>query len=238
MTQEEIWQNHVKHLNVEDVMRQYNAPAVFQQELTELIESYAAGKDECRTIELGCELGVTSLLLNDAFNKTLLDLNPLAIDLTKKAHQKLDKHATFIVADMFETPFEDETFDIVFNAGVIEHFNQSDRTKALQEYARILKKDGIMIVAFPNHYSLPYRMAYMIRTLLRKWPYPSEYKLFDLCDEIRASNMHLQERRTLSKKTLFRWLNFSPPLKYIMEAVDRLKPFEGYLTVLLIRKKH
>ncbi len=160
----------------------------------------------------------------------------MAIELTKKAHEQLDKKADFIVADMFGMPFENNQFDIVFNAGVIEHFNQEERTKAFQEYARVLKDDGVMFIAFPNHYSFPYRLAYKIMKLLNKWPFPDEYKLYDLKDEIQSNNLVLEKRLILSKKSLMRWLGFAPPLKWLFQFIDIFYKYEGYLTVLKIRK--
>jgi len=146
MTQEEIWINHIKNTSVEDVVNEYNSPAIFQKELVELIDKeYSNNK---KIIEVGCELGVTSLLLDDRFQKTLLDLNPLAIELTKKAHEELDKKSEYIVADMFNMPIENKEFDIVFNAGVIEHFGDEERTKALTEYSRIMKDGGGNVYSF------------------------------------------------------------------------------------------
>jgi ubiquinone/menaquinone biosynthesis C-methylase UbiE len=234
MTQEEIWINLIKDTTVDDVIKEYNHPAIFQTELVDLIDQeYTYDK---KIIEVGCELGVTSLLLNDSFNKTLLDLNPLAIDLTKEAHNNLNKKANFIVGDMFYMPIEDKKFDIVFNAGVIEHFDLNKRIKALKEYSRIMKDGGVMFIAFPNHYSLPYRLAYNIRKLLHKWHYPDEYKMYDLRMEIQSANLVLEERITLSKASLMRWLDFIPPIKKFFQFIDIFYKFEGYLTVLKIEK--
>lgn len=236
MTQEEIWTNHIKNISAKDVINEYNNPSLFQKELVELIDKECS--NNIKIIELGCELGVTSLLLNDKFSKTLLDLNPLAIELTKKAHKKLDKKAKFIIADMFNMPIENKEFDILFNAGVIEHFSEKERTQAFKEYSRIMKDGGVMFIAFPNHYSLPYRLAYKIRKFLNKWPYPDEYKMYDLKKEISNANLVLEDRIVLSKGSLMRWLNFAPPLKRIFQIIDNFYDFEGYLTVLKIRKQN
>jgi len=235
MTQEEIWTNHMKNTTIDNVIDMYNNPTIFQKELVDLINQEY--KESAEIIEIGCETGVTSMLLSDKYKKTLLDLNPLAIELTQNTHKKLKKNAQFIIADMFNIPIEDNQFDIVFNAGVIEHFTQDERTSALKEYARVLKDDGVMFIAFPNHYSLPYRLAYIIRKILKKWPYPDEYKIYNLKVEIENTNLILEERVVLSKKSLMRWLNFLPPLKWFFQFFDKFYHFEGYLTVLKIRKK-
>ena len=119
-------------------------------------------------------------MLPDYYNKTLLDLNPLAIDLAKKSCKELNKEATFLVADIFNMPINGGRYHIVFNAGVSGHFNESERQCAFKEYKRILKNNRSMYIAFPTHYSFPYRAAYIIRRFFNKWAYPEEFKIFDL----------------------------------------------------------
>ena len=51
-----------------------------------------------------------------------------------------------------ELPFENESFDVVVLAEVIEHFN-SDPVGPLQKARRVLKKDGMLIVTTPNRLS-------------------------------------------------------------------------------------
>lgn len=46
-----------------------------------------------------------------------------------------------------------------------------------------------------------------------------------------------QEYKTGFKKSLMRWLNFAKLLKWLFQFLDIFYKFEGYLTVLIIRKK-
>ena len=234
MEQEEIWKNHIKNTSIDDVIKDYNSPAIFQKELVQYIKNEIP---DGRILEAGCELGVTSMLLADQFETTLLDLNSDAIELTKKAHELLDIKAEFVVGDMFKTPFNDKYFDVVFNAGVLEHFNKKERLLAIKEYSRIIKDNGVMILAYPNHYSLPYRLGYLVRRLINKWPYPKENKIYDMKYEINQANLVLKSRITISKKSLMRWVKFMPKIKKILCFIDRFFPFEGYLTVLKVAKK-
>jgi hypothetical protein len=61
--------------------------------------------------------------------------------------------------------------------------------------------------------------------------------LYDLKKEIIASGLVLEGRTILSKKSVFTWLSFSKPLKIMFEFIDKVVNFEGYLTVLIIKKK-
>ena len=178
------------------------------------------------------------MMLKDTFDKILLDYNEDAIDLAKKSFRALGKNADFVVGDMFDMPFNDESFDIIFNAGVLEHFSLNDRSKAILEYCRVLKKGGVMYLAIPNHYSVPYRIAYIIRNLFGKWAYPKENKIYDFQREIESiSELRIEKRIVLSKSSVMKWLDFSLFLKKIFSILDKFINFEGYLTVIKIKKQ-
>jgi predicted SAM-dependent methyltransferase len=47
-------------------------------------------------------------------------------------------------------PFENNTFDVVYHSHVLEHFNQSDGKKFIEECYRVLKPGGIIRIAVPD----------------------------------------------------------------------------------------
>ena len=226
---EEFWEEHNKKFLSSDI-----TPKEYHLDLKNIVNNY---KDKRKIIEIGCGTGITSLLLNDNFDKTLLDCDINAIDLTKTLFKKADKQAQFINADMFETNINSKTYDIVFNSGVIEHFNYTERVKALKEYKRILIDNGFIILAFPNHYCLPYRIGYLMANLLNKWPYPKEYKLYDMAKELKECNLMLEKRLIIADNMLAESLNFNKILKNIFCFFNKLFKFEGYLTVLIIKNE-
>jgi len=99
----------------------------------------------------------------------------------------------------------DESYDVVFNSGVIEHFNKKERIDILREYRRVLKRNGMMIIAIPNHYSLPYRSAYLFKKKFLRgflWPWPEEYKIYDLEEELGLVDMQLVKRTTSKRNDI------------------------------------
>jgi hypothetical protein len=96
-----------------------------------------------------------------------------------------------------------------------------------------------MVLAFPNHYSFPYRSAYLLKKILLRgydWPWPHEYKLYDLKEETEAAKLKLIERQTIAKKTLLHFWKFFKPLQVYFYLTGFLFNYQGYLTVLILKK--
>jgi len=224
---DDIWENEYKKVKylIKD-------PPEFNYDLKRIIENY--GQKNNKIIEVGCGTGLSSLILDDRFDKSLLDLNQKAIEIARYAFKMQNKEANFITENMFEMDISDKTYDIVFNSGVIEHFNSGQRYTALSEYKRILKDNGLIILAFPNHYSILYRFRYIFENIIGKWKYPKEFKIYDLNDEIEKNDLILIDRITTSKSMVFKYYHF---IKHFLLFIDKFLDFEGYLTVLIIKKK-
>lgn len=54
-----------------------------------------------------------------------------------------------IQADIFKLPLKDASIDGIWNVGVMEHFNQEDLLKILNEFNRVLKKNSYCILFWP-----------------------------------------------------------------------------------------
>ena len=71
----------------------------------------------------------------------------VGIDLSRAAevaHQNLRDRALIAQADLFRTPFADETFDIVYSIGVLHH--TPDTRAATEAIARLVKPGGILSI--------------------------------------------------------------------------------------------
>ena len=234
--QTKIWEMHIENMQWETLKESVEHPAVFQQELRDVINPYVeVGKK--RIIEVGCEAGVSSLILSDNFDKTLLDLNPKAIETSEKLFSLYGKKGKFVVADMFDMPFNDASFDIVFNTGVIEHFKEKELKRAFKEYARILEADGVMIIGFPNQFSIPYKTAQWVRMIAGKWPFPYEYTYYDLRKTLSSAGLVLESRKILSKQSIYGWWNFCHLIESCFINNACILNWQRYLTMLIIIKK-
>lgn len=73
------------------------------------------------------------------------------VDITDIALQKAKKrcpHAEFYKMDLSKIDFNDGFFDVVICTEVLEHI--FDYKKVINELKRVLKKDGYLILTFPN----------------------------------------------------------------------------------------
>ena len=186
-------------------------------------------------LEAGSGHGMTSLLLDENVDKTLLDLElaPLLTAQRLFSHKRVQ--AVCAVGDALNMPFADHRFDLVFNSGVLEHFNFSMRQQALQEMLRVTVPGGIVVAAIPNHYSVPYRYSYTYLKKRGKWPYPDEHKLYDFSTELQSvSSAGQQTRTTISPDTAYNFLRRHQ--RIIFKLKKKFQPFEGYLTVITIKK--
>lgn len=108
-------------------------------ELMEKEPHYNGGK---RALEIGCGRGSLSCYFSDAgFDCNLVDLSASVIDVAKSIFKKNNLKANFQVGDANALEIPDNSFDVIYSIGLLEHFE--DIEKPLKEQIRVLDKGGI-----------------------------------------------------------------------------------------------
>jgi len=211
---------------------QVSEPDEWQVQLAELLMR----SNPTTALEAGSGYGLTSLLLGEMVKKTLLDLELSPLMTARTIFSRQQDNGKYIAGDLLNMPFPDNSFDVVFNSGVLEHFSFSQRKQALQEMLRVCKSGSSIIAAIPNHFSIPYRYAYLYKQKLGRWPYPDEFKLYDFSEELHnIASAGKQERITLSVSTALGFLRRHQRILFKIRGV--FQKYEGYLTVIAIQKK-
>lgn len=231
MDWEEFYTQH--NLSITNIDKYISNPSIWQKRMVACLNRFI---NQGYVLEAGCGYGLISLLIGNRFDRTLLDYESQALVGARSVFTRAKQHANFILGSVFDLPFDNESFDLVFNTGVLEHFTFEERRLAVTEMARVAKKGGFIIIAVPNHFSIPYRYAYEKMKSDEKWICPDERRVYDLQEEIETvPEIKLIRRETFDIFTSILFVkNNLRRVRFIFEHCFR--NYEGYLTVLIHKK--
>jgi SAM-dependent methyltransferase/uncharacterized protein YbaR (Trm112 family) len=102
-------------------------------------------------LDIGCNWGRWTIAAARRGYKPIgIDPSFEAIVAARRIAGQLKIDARYVVADARKLPFAEETFDVVFSYGVLQHFSKSDVAIAADEIRRVLARDGYSWVQMPN----------------------------------------------------------------------------------------
>lgn len=138
----------------------------YYEELTDFMNGIMISNGYIKVIEAGSGSGKATILLKNSFQKTLLDISSCALNYAKKL-AKLFKagNVTYIEGDIFSIPINDKSFDLVWNIGVIEHYNLDNIKEIIREMIRVCNESGTVAVGIPNFYSGPIIKAWLLKKI-------------------------------------------------------------------------
>lgn len=129
-----------------------------------------------RVLELGC--GTATLLLSLAprvHDVIGLDISSRGLAIAENHRSQMGiVNARFIKADCRAVPFHGE-FDVVYSAGLIEHFFDDDHV-IVRQHVAASKPGGIVIMSVPYAFTL-HGLHYLLtrpRVTRRFWPWSQE----------------------------------------------------------------
>ena len=108
--------------------------------------------DSGRFIEAGSGTAETSSLVNKHGGRVkLIALDYVPAVLATK-HPVAD---IAVAANLFAMPFADASVDGIWNVGVLEHYTHAEIDRAFQEFRRVLRPGGRVVVFWPATNSIP-----------------------------------------------------------------------------------
>ncbi len=177
--------------------------------LRPLFEKYS--REGSLMLEGGCGLG-HYLAYYAAHGRRVVGL-----DFAQKALKNLSKrqnHLDLCAGDVSRLPFADETFDLYYSGGVVEHF-EGGAEKSLQEARRVLKKDGFLLMSVPYYSPLRRILSPIKKAQWRK-----------------ISKPEIDEKEALAGKKFFQYAYRTGEFeKMLAEANLRVVEKQGYAVV-------
>jgi len=195
-----------------------------QKERGRFLDNLRSILDECpsklpRVLEIGCGTAVDLYIVanRDKCQSYGIDLSGEALKVASSIGKSFKYKAHFVKGDAFRLPFSDNSFDLVFSQGVLEHL--TDDRAAAKEQIRVLKPGGKLTISVPQKYTV-YTLVKHARIRRGTWPwgYESEYSYRKL--------QSLGERLGLKEKSVMGygyWLHPLEPMWFMRSLLSKFQ---------------
>ena len=153
---ENLWHDNIQFW-VENIDEINNTGQLFEyvkyQYLQQIFPNPNDGKI-IKSLEAGCGSASVSLYFSKkGYEATMLDASREALTQANNNFNREKIKGKFVLADINDMPFEDNTYDVVMSFGVLEHFEDID--KPIKEMIRVLKPGGLMFADIvPKRFSV------------------------------------------------------------------------------------
>ncbi|MCX9086419.1 MAG: class I SAM-dependent methyltransferase, partial [Candidatus Methanoperedens sp.] len=100
-----------------------------------------------RLLDAGCGSGKYSLPLRmRGFEVVGVDVSLKALQMLRESSKTRELDIGIIAANVFQLPFMDGSFDIIWCYGVLQHLLLTEREFTVRKFRRILRKEGILFL--------------------------------------------------------------------------------------------
>jgi SAM-dependent methyltransferase len=120
-----------------------------------------------RALDVGSGPAHDSLPLAErGFQVTGVDLSPNGLRAGRDLYAREGRRLDAARADVRALPFRAGSFDFVWNAGVLEHFEDADVLTVLREMRRVAKPGGVVLAVVPNRFYFWYQAHLALKRVL------------------------------------------------------------------------
>jgi dolichol-phosphate mannosyltransferase len=132
-----------------DLIAAFYRKYIIKRNLNNYILKLFTNRD--KILHAGCGGGQVDIDICENLNVTALDISSEALSIYKKSNKK---NLNLILGSIFNLPFENNSYNGIYNLGVMEHFTELEINKILNEFNRVLQKGGKLILLWPPEYGL------------------------------------------------------------------------------------
>jgi SAM-dependent methyltransferase len=104
----------------------------------------------------------------------LVDLSLKALSFAREHLANNGLPAQLCLQNGLQLGFRDACFDVVWNAGVIEHFRDEGKVVLIKEMYRVVRPGGMLFVAVPNALDPPFRLSKLVQQWRGTWKFGYE----------------------------------------------------------------
>ncbi len=119
-----------------------------------------------KILHAGCGGGEVDVDISHKYLISALDISLPALGLYRKQN---GPGSEVIHGSVFQIPAPDRIYDGIYNAGVMEHFTVEEINRVLDEFYRVLKPDGKILLFWPPAYGFTVRFLGVVHYVLRNF---------------------------------------------------------------------
>jgi SAM-dependent methyltransferase len=196
-----------------------------------------------RVMEAGSGKGMISALLAErGYDVTLLDTSHEALEIGRQVFRIRQCGFRAIQGSLFAIPVPDGFYDVIWNAGVLEHFYFHEQVEAIRELVRALKPGGLLITLNPSARGWVYRAGKAVAELRGTWAVGQEFPVRTLRKHCLSLNLSLLEERDVLPEHQFLFFGkygypfFALGRRSQLISQAYLRALGGYLKLTVIKK--
>ena len=104
-----------------------------------------------RLLHAGCGSGQVDRDITNEYPVIAMDISLNALNIYRKGHSQIEE---LIQGDIRKMDLENESVDGIYSLGVMEHFYETDILLILNEFRRVLRTDGKLVLFWPPKFGL------------------------------------------------------------------------------------
>jgi len=148
------WENYWKNQKntsglIYDAIAAFYRKYIIKRTLNHFVTKYF--HHGAKVIHAGCGGGQVDVEIRHKISIIALDISINALNFYKKVNKN---YCELLHGSIFSIPLPNESVEGIYNLGVMEHFDEKDIHKILQEFYRVLKSKGRMIIFWPPEFGM------------------------------------------------------------------------------------
>ncbi len=145
------------HWHTQPTLESLQAQDIWQLRAA-FLEKFFPVADDLQILEAGSGPAHDSIrFAQRGAHVTALDCSHAGLDLAKQFYSDLQLPLQTAHGDLQQIPFDDDSFDLAFNGGVLEHFDDDELATVIDEMVRVVRPGGIVLAFCPNRHNVFYQ---------------------------------------------------------------------------------